>query len=59
MRNLFDKNTSPSLQELFVRDGETGRFDTNSSSEIAQTFCSLQVWFASEQEKQYGAYSLS
>ena len=43
MRNLLEKNTSPSLQELFVRDGETGRFDTNSSSEIAQTFCSLQV----------------
>jgi len=31
---------------------ETGRFYTNSSSEIAQKFRSLQVKFAIEQEKQ-------
>ena len=33
---------------------ETGRFDTNSSSETAQKFRSLQVKFASEQEKHFG-----
>ena len=33
---------------------ETGRFDTNSSSEIAEKFRSLQVKFAVEQEKHFG-----
>ena len=33
---------------------ETGRFDTNSSSEIAQKFWSLQVKFVIEQEKYFG-----
>ena len=33
---------------------ETGRFDTNSSSEIIQKFWSLQVKFAIEQEKHFG-----
>ena len=33
---------------------ETGRFGTSSSSEIGQNFCSLQVYFANEQEKHFG-----
>ena len=33
---------------------ETGRFDTNSSSEIIQKFWSLHVKFAIEQEKHFG-----
>ena len=33
---------------------ETGRFDTNSSSETAQKFRSLQVKFPIEQEKHFG-----
>ena len=32
---------------------ETGRFDTNSSCEIAENFSSLQVQFASEQKKHW------
>ena len=33
---------------------ETGRFDTNSSSEVAEKVQSLQVKFAVEQEKHFG-----
>ena len=36
---------------------ETGRFDTNSSSEIAEKFRSLHVKFAIEQENILGEYS--
>ena len=33
---------------------DTGRLDTNSSSEIAQKFCPLQVQFRSEKENHFG-----
>ena len=45
-----------SLEQLSREGGhvkETGRFDMNSSSEIAQKFRSLPVKFAIEQEKQF------
>ena len=32
----------------------TSRFDINSSGEIVQKFCSLQVEFVHEQEKHFG-----
>ena len=39
-----------SIQSCF----NTSRFDMNSSSEIAQKFCSLQAEFAHAQEKHFG-----
>ena len=48
--NVISWKTVVSVQSRF----ETSRFDTNSSSEIARKFPSLQVKFSREQEKRFG-----
>ena len=48
--NVISWKTVVLVQSRF----ETSRFDTNSSSEIARKFPSLQVKFSREQEKHFG-----